>query len=119
MTDLVFGGSGIFLPCNLDDPNHVEPAGEIRFCAQRVFAAFWTSAEQTTLAGLPGRAERGTASCATCEAIWGALIPARAPHMNFYGTMEIIDHAATTDDKGRVASDAGRGRPQYTIERRS
>jgi len=33
--------------------------------------------------------------------------------------MEIVDHAATTDDKGRVASDAGRGRPQYTIERRS
>ena len=31
--------SGIFLPRNLDDPNHVEMAGEIRSLAQRVFAA--------------------------------------------------------------------------------
>ena len=29
--------SGIFLPRNLDDPNRVEMAGEIRFCAQRVW----------------------------------------------------------------------------------
>jgi hypothetical protein len=28
--------SGIFLPRNLDDPNHVEMAGKIRFYAQRV-----------------------------------------------------------------------------------
>ena len=33
--------SGIFLPRNLDDPNHVEMAGEIRFCAQRVWRCFW------------------------------------------------------------------------------
>jgi hypothetical protein len=32
--------SGLFLPRNLDDPNHVEMADEIRFLAQRVFAAF-------------------------------------------------------------------------------
>jgi hypothetical protein len=29
--------SDIFLPRNLDDPNHVESAGEIRSLAQRVF----------------------------------------------------------------------------------
>ena len=28
--------SGLFLPRNLDDPNHVESADEIRFLAQRV-----------------------------------------------------------------------------------
>jgi hypothetical protein len=32
--------SDIFSLRNLDDPNHVEMAGEIRFCAQR----FWMSA---------------------------------------------------------------------------
>jgi hypothetical protein len=30
--------SGIFSQHNLDDPNHVESAGEIRFCVQRVEA---------------------------------------------------------------------------------
>jgi len=30
--------SDIFLPCNLDDPNRVEMAGEIRFCAQGISA---------------------------------------------------------------------------------
>ena len=29
--------SDIFFPRNLDDPNHVELAHEIRFCAQRVW----------------------------------------------------------------------------------
>ena len=53
MADLACGGSGIFLPRNLDDPNHVEPADEIRFYAQRVFAAFLTCAERSTLADLP------------------------------------------------------------------
>jgi hypothetical protein len=34
--------SGIFLPRNLDDPNHVEMVREIRSLAQRVLAYFWT-----------------------------------------------------------------------------
>ena len=34
--DLLKMKSAIFLPRNLDDPNRVEMAGEIRFCAQRV-----------------------------------------------------------------------------------
>ena len=33
--DLLKMKSAIFLPRNLDDPNHVESAGENRFCAQR------------------------------------------------------------------------------------
>ena len=33
--------------------------------------------------------------------------------------MEIIDHAATTYDKGRVAPDAGRGGPQHAANRGS
>jgi hypothetical protein len=33
--------SGIFLPRNLDDPNHVEMAVEIRFFAQQVWRCFW------------------------------------------------------------------------------
>ena len=33
--------SGIFLLVNLDDPNRVEMAGEIRICAQRVLRRFW------------------------------------------------------------------------------
>jgi hypothetical protein len=75
----------------------------------------------------PGRAVAMFASCAfrepacgeSCKAVWGlkrpygALILARAPHIESHGTMEIIDHAATTDDKGRVAPDAGRGGPQH------
>jgi hypothetical protein len=36
--------SGIFLQRNLDDPNHVESADEIRAFAQRVLRRFWTSA---------------------------------------------------------------------------
>src|SRR5438874_2615274 len=32
--------SGIFFPRNLDDPNHVEIAREISFCAQRVLRGF-------------------------------------------------------------------------------
>ena len=32
--------SGLFLPRNLDDPNRVEMAGEIRLCAQRVLRCF-------------------------------------------------------------------------------
>jgi hypothetical protein len=32
--------SGIFSPRNLDDPNHVESAGEIRFFAQRFLRRF-------------------------------------------------------------------------------
>ena len=48
--------SGIFLPRNLDDPNHIEMAAEIRFCAQRVLrhfrrAAAWSRAE--TFSDLP------------------------------------------------------------------
>jgi hypothetical protein len=31
--------SGLFLQHNLDDPNHVESADEIRICAQRVLLA--------------------------------------------------------------------------------
>src|SRR5439155_24929026 len=58
-TDLRRMRSGIFLPRNLDDPNHVEMAGEIRFCAQRVLqlfgrAAAWSRAE--TFSDLPDRA---------------------------------------------------------------
>jgi hypothetical protein len=34
--------SGIFLPRNLDDPNRVEMAGEIRLFAQRVLRWVWT-----------------------------------------------------------------------------
>jgi hypothetical protein len=34
--------SDIFLPRNLDDPNHVESASEIRLCAQR-FSWGWVS----------------------------------------------------------------------------
>jgi hypothetical protein len=34
--------SGIFSRRNLDDPNQVEMAGEIRSLAQRVLAYFWT-----------------------------------------------------------------------------
>jgi hypothetical protein len=213
VADLACGGSGIFLPRNLDDPNHVEPADEIRFCAQRVLRRCGTCAERSTLADLPVRAERGAAPCATAahaivtilldvsalylriasvlipipfgvgapdtgtdenpwsarrpggdsrridlhgaegragtltqlggrktlsagasgkgscnvcflrvsgtgmrRAMWlhmGALILAGAPHIESHGTMEIIDHAATTDDKGRVAPDAGRGGPQH------
>jgi hypothetical protein len=33
--------SDIFWPRNLDDPNHVESAGEIRVLAQRVFRCLW------------------------------------------------------------------------------
>ena len=33
--------------------------------------------------------------------------------------MESVDHEAATEDKGRVASDAGRGRPQHATERGS
>ena len=33
--------SDMFLPRNLDDPNHIELAGEIRFCAQRVLQCLW------------------------------------------------------------------------------
>ena len=33
--------SDIFLPRDLDDPNHVEMAAEIRSLAQRAFAALW------------------------------------------------------------------------------
>jgi hypothetical protein len=33
--------------------------------------------------------------------------------------MEIIDHAATADDEGRVASDAGRSGPQHAANRGS
>ncbi|WP_274542284.1 hypothetical protein [Bradyrhizobium algeriense] len=42
--ELIWGKlrSNIFLPRNLDDPNHVEMAGKIRFLAQRVLAYFWT-----------------------------------------------------------------------------
>jgi hypothetical protein len=32
--------SGIFLARNLDDTNHVEMAGEIRFCAQRLLRCY-------------------------------------------------------------------------------
>jgi hypothetical protein len=39
-TDLRKMRSGIFLQHNLDDPNHVESAGEIRFCAQWVSRCF-------------------------------------------------------------------------------
>jgi hypothetical protein len=35
--------SRIFSARNLDDPNHVELASEIRSLAQRVLAYFWTS----------------------------------------------------------------------------
>jgi hypothetical protein len=33
--------SGLFLASGLDDPNHIESAGEIRFCAQRFLVVFW------------------------------------------------------------------------------
>jgi hypothetical protein len=36
-TDLPDTLSGIFLKARLDDPNHVEMAGQIAVCAQRVF----------------------------------------------------------------------------------
>ena len=38
--DLLKMKSAIFLPRNLDDPNRVEMAGEIRLCAQRVLRCF-------------------------------------------------------------------------------
>ena len=38
--------SGLFLPRNLDDPNHVELAHEIRFCAQRVWRCFGVPSDQ-------------------------------------------------------------------------
>jgi hypothetical protein len=34
--------SEIFLREGLDDPNHVEITGQIKFCAQRIFRANWT-----------------------------------------------------------------------------
>jgi hypothetical protein len=40
--------SGIFLPRNLDDPNHVESAGEIRVLAQRVWMPFECVAAATS-----------------------------------------------------------------------
>jgi hypothetical protein len=36
--DLPDGTSRIFFPRELDDPNHVDQASEISFCAQRIFA---------------------------------------------------------------------------------
>jgi len=33
--------SGLFSMHNLDGPNHVESADEIRFCARRVSRCFW------------------------------------------------------------------------------
>ena len=49
--------SAIFLPRNLDDPNRFGMAGEIRFCAQRVFAVFWASVERAIFSVIPGRAK--------------------------------------------------------------
>jgi hypothetical protein len=40
-TDLGEMRSDIFSPRNLDGPNHVESADEIRFCARRVSECFW------------------------------------------------------------------------------
>jgi hypothetical protein len=49
---------------NLDGPNRFEMAGEIRFCARRVFAAF----------ALAGRAvmDRTLANCPTDKSVDGA-----------------------------------------------
>ena len=50
--------SDIFLPRNLDDPNHVESADEIRFCAQRVGGVFGSETVRPwieTLTDLPDR----------------------------------------------------------------
>ena len=45
------------------------------------------------------------------------LNPTPASLYSSYGTMEIVDHAATAEDKGRVAPDAGRGGPQHAANR--
>ena len=47
--------SGLFLQHNLDDPNRVESADEIRFCAQRIL---------TTLPWRAWRVDRSAANCA-------------------------------------------------------
>jgi hypothetical protein len=53
-TDLPRMRSGIFSPRNLDDPNHVELAGEIRSLAQRVLAYFLDERPRIEmLTGLP------------------------------------------------------------------
>jgi hypothetical protein len=40
--------SGLFSARNLDDPNRLEMAGEIRFCAQRVCGVLAADADRTT-----------------------------------------------------------------------
>ena len=64
--------SAIFLPRNLDDPNRFGMAGEIRFCAQRVFAVFWASVERAIFSVIPGRAkhEPGIHFAATLADQW-------------------------------------------------
>jgi hypothetical protein len=70
-------------------------------------------------AGAAGRRNLSSKSLSSWSkflAFGGFILTPASPYSS-HGTMEIIDDAATTDDKGRVASDAGRGCPQYTIER--
>src|SRR5881227_293283 len=62
--------SGIFLMRNLDDPNHVESADEIRFCAQRVWRCFWKRDRATWAETLTDLSDRQ----------FFAVIPGRAKH---------------------------------------
>ena len=51
--------SGIFSMRNLDDPNHVEMAGEIRPLAQRVWRCFWRQDLRPSAETLIGLLRRG------------------------------------------------------------
>jgi hypothetical protein len=101
VADLACGGSGIFLPRNLDDPNHVEPADEIRFCAQRVLRRCGTCAERSTLADLPVRAERGAAPCATAaHAIVTILLDVSALYLRIASVLIPIPFGVGAPDTG-------------------
>src|ERR1019366_8962514 len=48
---------------------------------------------------------------------WGLILPRASPHSND-GSLASIHRAGTSEDKGRAASDAGRGRPQHAAAQR-
>jgi len=65
VADLACGGSGIFLARNLDAPNRVEMAGEIRFFAQRLWQPSWALEQDISSQRTPH--EHGDMRRCSCE----------------------------------------------------